>query len=186
MAMVDLAMRMREVEDRACDPSRGKLSRDTLIRLGDIAGRQQLSHSYLEQILARLRRAGLVYAARGPGGGYGLARAAAAITIADIIAAVDELAVDERINAAPCAIGRAGRADESGPAAGCESPQTHDLWRELGHQITLFLQGVTLADVTMGRVIGRAVRLPRRQAAQWERDALPRRQRNTAPPPGGT
>jgi Rrf2 family iron-sulfur cluster assembly transcriptional regulator len=46
--------------------------------------------------------------------------------------------------------------------------QTHDLWFELGRQIALFLCGITLADVVMGRVIGRAVGVPRSQAEQNE------------------
>src|SRR5271166_2467525 len=71
--------------------------------LADIAARQQLSQSYLEQLFAKLRRAGLVCAARGPGGGYGLARTASEIAIADIVAAVDE-----PIKAARCDIGSGG------------------------------------------------------------------------------
>ena len=58
--------------------------------LAEIAARQKLSQSYLEQLFAKLRRAGLVASARGPGGGYRLARGPEAIAIADIIAAVDE------------------------------------------------------------------------------------------------
>ena len=52
----------------------------------------------------------------------------------------------------------------TGPAAGAEMCQTHDLWFELGRQITLFLRGITLADVIEGRVIGRAVGLSRLEA----------------------
>ena len=48
-----------------------------------------------------------------------------------------------------------GRAD--GRWRSGERCQTHDLWDELGRQIRLFLEGVTLADVVTGRVLGRAV-----------------------------
>ncbi len=65
-------------------------SNPTPVCLADIAGRQQLSQSYLEQLFGKLRRADLVYSARGPGGGYRLARPANEIAIADIVAAVDE------------------------------------------------------------------------------------------------
>jgi DNA-binding IscR family transcriptional regulator len=43
--------------------------------------------------------------------------------------------------------------------------QTHDLWFELGRQIELFLQGITLADVVEHAVRGRAVPLPTREVA---------------------
>ena len=59
MAMTDLAGRQA---DRA-------------VTLADIAARQEISLSYLEQLFARLRRRGLVKSTRGPGGGYRLARA---------------------------------------------------------------------------------------------------------------
>jgi Rrf2 family iron-sulfur cluster assembly transcriptional regulator len=95
-------------------------------------------------LFARLRRAGLVASVRGPGGGYRLARAAVAITLAEITDAVDE----------PI---RATRCEEGGP--GCMAGKrclAHDLWEELGQQIRLFLSHVTLADVVEGRVLGRA------------------------------
>jgi Rrf2 family iron-sulfur cluster assembly transcriptional regulator len=101
-------------------------------------------------LFAKLRRSGLVASARGPGGGYRLARDTDRISIAAIIAAVDE----------PI---RATRCDEkSGPCLALpgqlsERCQTHDLWAELGRQITLFLDGVTLADVVLNQVRGRAV-----------------------------
>ncbi|HVZ08321.1 Rrf2 family transcriptional regulator [Rhodopila sp.] len=148
--------------------------------LAEIAARQQLSLSYLEQLFSKLRRAGLVASARGPGGGYRLARPASAIAIAEVV-----LAVDEPIKATRCEIGSGGclalpqaprdgtaaadgacsrEASPSGvsparPAAG-RPCQTHDLWWELGRQVTLFLDGITLADVVQGRVAGRAVAVP--------------------------
>ena len=138
MAMVDLAS--RQSVGCECGP----------VCLAEIAASQQLSLSYLEQLFARLRRSGLVASARGPGGGYRLARDSDEISVAAIIAAVDE----------PI---RATRCDEtSGPCLALpghlnERCQTHDLWAELGRQIGLFLGGVTLADVVLGQVRGRAV-----------------------------
>jgi Rrf2 family transcriptional regulator, iron-sulfur cluster assembly transcription factor len=138
MAMVDLAS--RQSLGCECGP----------VCLAEIAASQQLSLSYLEQLFARLRRSGLVASSRGPGGGYRLARDTDRISIAAIIAAVDE----------PI---RATRCDEtSGPCLALpgqmtERCQTHDLWAELGRQIGLFLGGVTLADVVLGQVRGRAV-----------------------------
>jgi len=116
------------------------------VKLSDIAGRQEISLPYLEQLFSKLRRGGLVKGARGPGGGYRLARAACETRIADIIAAVEE-----PIKATRC---------RSGSAKGCLGHTgrclTHDLWEELGRQIEVFLESVTLADVLERRVLGRA------------------------------
>src|ERR1700742_4600745 len=110
MAMVDLAVR------QVADPDRG------LICLADIAARQQLSQSYLEQLFGKLRRAGLVGSARGPGGGYRVTRPPAEIAIADIV-----VAVDESIKATRCEVGSGGCMVAAAPAACGEKCQTHDL-----------------------------------------------------------
>jgi Rrf2 family transcriptional regulator, iron-sulfur cluster assembly transcription factor len=151
MAMVDLAA--RETARRPND----------LICLADIAQRQQLSQSYLEQLFGKLRRADLVCSARGPGGGYRLARPPSEIAIADIVAAVDEQMAATRcvIGSGGCLLASAPAVESSaGPPTGGEMCHTHDLWSELGRQIALFLCGITLADVVLGRVVGRAIRLP--------------------------
>src|SRR5579883_2500762 len=70
------------------------------VALADIAERQEISLSYLEQLFAKLRKGGLVTSVRGPGGGYRLAFAAAETRISDII-----LAVDEPIRATRCTPG---------------------------------------------------------------------------------
>src|SRR5579871_605932 len=116
------------------------------VALADIAERQEISLSYLEQLFAKLRRGGLVKSVRGPGGGYRLSRPAAELRISDII-----VAVDEPIAATRC---------ESGSSKGCTATGarcvTHDLWEELGRQIHVFLSSVSLADVIEKRVLGRA------------------------------
>jgi Rrf2 family transcriptional regulator, iron-sulfur cluster assembly transcription factor len=140
MAMADLAT--QQTIGCECGP----------VCLAEIAARQQLSLSYLEQLFGKLRRAGLVGSARGPGGGYRLARSSDTITIADIVAAVEE-----PIHATRCDADGGGCMAAPGFAGHGERCQTHDLWHELGRQIALFLQGVTLADVVNGRVAGRAV-----------------------------
>src|SRR5215472_2487776 len=114
------------------------------VALADIAARQEISLSYLEQLFAKLRRGGLVRSVRGPGGGYLLARSAEETRISDAI-----LAVDEPIRATRC---------KSGSAIGCRSNKsrclTHDLWEGLGNQIHIFLSSVSLADVCGKRVLG--------------------------------
>ena len=73
MAMVDVACQ-----------SNGKP-----VSLADIAVRQEISQSYLEQLFGKLRKGGLVKSVRGPGGGYVLARPADAVSFADVIRVID-------------------------------------------------------------------------------------------------
>ncbi len=116
----------------------------TPVALADIAERQEISLSYLEQLFGKLRKGGLVRSVRGPGGGYLLARPAAEMRISDII-----MAVDEPIQTTRCS---------PGSPAGCHNNKgrclTHDLWEELANQIYLYLSSVTLADVIERRVLG--------------------------------
>ena len=55
----------------------------------EIAAAQQIPQNFLENILAELRRAGIVHTHRGPGGGSSLARPAEAITVGEILLAID-------------------------------------------------------------------------------------------------
>ncbi len=110
--------------------------------LHEIAARQGISLAYLEQLFARLRRAGLVEGVRGPHGGYRLSRAAEEISVSDIIAAVNE-----RVPTTRCVPGQ---------TVGCtgrsERCLTHDLWAALGRRIEAFLVETSLADVVAGRL----------------------------------
>jgi len=116
------------------------------VSLADIAQRQEISLSYLEQLFAKLRRGGLVKRVRGPGGGYRLSRPSPELRIADIIVAVDE----------PIAATRCKPGSSKGCTAQGARCVTHDLWEELGRQIHVFLSGVSLSDVVEKRVLGRA------------------------------
>ncbi len=114
------------------------------VSLAEIAERQEISLSYLEQLFGKLRKGGLVASVRGPGGGYLLARGRDELRVADII-----LAVDEPIKATRCT---------PGSPMGCHSNRgrclTHDLWEELGNQIFLYLNSVTLEDICQRRILG--------------------------------
>ena len=114
------------------------------ISLADIAERQGISLSYLEQLFAKLRRDGVVKSIRGPGGGYILSRRADRIHIADIV-----LAVEEPVRITRCS---------PGSPEGCGTDQarcsTHELWEALGNQIYGFLSSVTVADVCARRISG--------------------------------
>jgi Rrf2 family iron-sulfur cluster assembly transcriptional regulator len=118
------------------------------VSLAEIAARQEISLAYLEQLFARLRRAGLVTSARGPGGGYRLARALGETSIADIVHAVDE-----PLEATRCAgHATAEKTSGGGCMAGGARCLTHNLWDALGRQIEGFLAAVTLEDVIAGRI----------------------------------
>jgi Rrf2 family iron-sulfur cluster assembly transcriptional regulator len=109
------------------------------IALGDIARRLELSLAYLEQLFMKLRRNGLVQSVRGPGGGYVLGRLAGAISIGEIMAAVDE----------PVKMTRC--ADEDDGCVASTRCSTHYLWDALGAHIEQFLADATLQDVLSGR-----------------------------------
>lgn len=101
------------------------------ITLAEIAERQGISLSYLEQLFAQLRRCKLVSSTRGPGGGYSLGRPAAQINVAEVITAVDE-SLDVR------------RCEGKGDCHDTSKCLTHDLWTDLTHQIHAFLSKITL------------------------------------------
>ena len=109
------------------------------VALLSISERQQVSLSYLEQMFSRLRRQGVVESTRGPGGGYTLGRPAAQITVADIVAAVDE-------------------ADECQPRTGLADGLSTQLWRELdgvmlAHLATITLQRLLDQQVASGATV---------------------------------
>lgn len=104
------------------------------IALADIAQRQGISLSYLEQLFAKLRKRGLVISVRGPGGGYNLAREARSIYIAEVITAVDE-----NVDTTRC--GGAHNCKSDGPCL------THDLWMDLSDRIYGYLNNISLQDL---------------------------------------
>jgi Rrf2 family iron-sulfur cluster assembly transcriptional regulator len=112
------------------------------VSLAEIATRQEISLSYLEQLFARLRKSGLVLSVRGPGGGYRLAKGAHETVVAEIV-----LAVDEPIRATRCI----GHSSPKGCMMAGERCITHNLWEDLGDEIHRYLAGVSLEDVVMNR-----------------------------------
>ena len=131
MAMADLAM---------CS------SEGMPVPLSEIADRQEISVSYLEQLFCKLRKSGLVNSTRGPRGGYLVARELGETRIADII-----LAVDEPIRVTRCKLGS---------PVGCTSDKsrclTHDLWAELTNHIHMYLSSVSLRDIVEKKILGSA------------------------------
>jgi Rrf2 family transcriptional regulator, iron-sulfur cluster assembly transcription factor len=127
MAMVELAVRDREQP----------------VTLAAISESQEIPLAYLEQIFAKLRKAGLVHSVRGPGGGYHLAKSPSELTIACIVIASEEAI-------------RMTRCNPENKMHGCMAQKTrcmtHDLWDGLSSQIYDYLQALTLEDVVARRI----------------------------------
>ena len=104
------------------------------ISVVDISERQGISAAYLEQLLAKLKKQGLLVSVRGPGGGYQLERELDGITVSSIITAVGD-GVD------------ATRCHGNGDCQDGHMCLTHDLWSDLSGEIDGFLTGISLADL---------------------------------------
>ena len=124
-AMLDLALHQASLVDEQIVP----------VALVDIANRQDISLSYLEQLFAKLRREGLVVSSRGTKGGYRIDKPLADISVARVITAVNE-----KLDTTKC-----------GGAKNCHGPNstclTHDLWTSLGDYIYSYLDKISLADL---------------------------------------
>ena len=104
------------------------------ISLPEIADRQNISLSYLEQLFSRLKKSGLVESIKGPGGGYMLSKGADDIVISEVIQAVDEDLETTACN---------GKSN-------CHNNHqciSHNSWQDLGTEIKNFLSDITLQQV---------------------------------------
>ena len=104
------------------------------ISLPEIAVRQNISLSYLEQLFSRLKKNGLVESIKGPGGGYRLSKGADDIVISDVIHAVEENLETTACN---------GKSN-------CHNNQqclSHNLWEDLEMLINNFFEKNTLKDI---------------------------------------
>lgn len=135
MAMLDLA----EMSQTADKP----------VTLAQIAERQRISLSYLEQLFAKLRKGGVVTSARGPGGGYQMAREAGAVYLSDIVDAVDE---DIDLTRCKTLYKLEGIHPLTGGCVAGKKCNAHDLWAAMGSHMNQFLQRVTLQMVLDGEV----------------------------------
>ncbi len=108
-----------------------------LVSLAEVSKRQDISLPYLEQLFVKLRRAGLVEAVRGPGGGYKLARSPDAIRVSEVMQAVEET-VDALHTGAGASGGVSGTRAQS---------LTNRMWEGLSAQVYVFLHSTRLSDV---------------------------------------
>ena len=125
VALADLAM------------MRNKAGGEDRVSLAEISKRQDISLPYLEQLFVKLRRAGLVEAVRGPGGGYRLARDPVEIRVSEVLQAVEET-----VDATNAGAGATGAV--SGTRA---QSLTNRLWESLSANVYVFLHQVRLSDV---------------------------------------
>lgn len=128
MALLDLAFNSNFVEE---------FEGQTSCSLQDIAKRQEVSLSYLEQLFSKLKKAGLVNSLRGAKGGYILAKNPRNISIYEIISASEE-----NIKMTRC-----GSSDHSGCMSSKEQCITHELWEGLEKNIENYFKNITLSEL---------------------------------------
>jgi Rrf2 family protein len=113
---------------------------DQPVTIKEISEKQDVSVTYLEQILNKLRKAGLIRSVRGPGGGYLLSQGPEKISIASIVNELEgPVAITSCLN----------------PEEGCirvDNCVTHLLWKALGEQIEGFLKTITLQNLMSGDI----------------------------------
>jgi Rrf2 family protein len=131
--MVELARRAGESTDGA----------ESVVPLAEIAEHDGMPLAYLEHLVARLRKAGLIDSRRGSRGGYMLARPAADITMAEVVEALEgSIAPIECISQGPD--GSIVCSRESDPSHTCP---TKLLWTRVRFSIVRTLEDTTLADL---------------------------------------
>jgi Rrf2 family protein len=118
LALLELAIRYNEGEP---------------LQIRQIAAQQNIPDRYLEQLLATLRRSGLVRSQRGAKGGYLLAREPRKITLFDIVSCLDGLEAQE--------------SEQETARATLENAVIGDIWREVRQAVNLVLQQHTLQDL---------------------------------------
>jgi Rrf2 family transcriptional regulator, cysteine metabolism repressor len=123
------------------------------VPLAEIAAHDGLPLAYLEHLVARLRKAGLVDSRRGSRGGYMLARPAAQITMAEVVEALEgAIAPIECISEADD--GSIVCARESGSTGSLHVCPTKLLWTRVRLSIVQTLRETTLADLLVTPVLG--------------------------------
>jgi Rrf2 family iron-sulfur cluster assembly transcriptional regulator len=114
-------------------------SREEPIALHKIAEKEHISTEFLQQIFFRLRKAGLIAAARGPGGGFYLAKDMHNVTALDVLQAAGEC-----LRIAPCTEVKRGRHKPCSELQCCEAGE---FWLGMENSIKQFAQRKTLAEL---------------------------------------
>lgn len=109
-------------------------SEDEAVSISSIASRQNISDSYLEQLVSKLKKAGLVKSVRGAGGGYRLAKEAKDISVGDVLRALEG-----NLDAVACP----GN-EESGGCQASDLCVTRYVWQRINDSITEAVDGIML------------------------------------------
>lgn len=120
---------LRAVVDIAANADSGCVS------LKSVAQRQNISESYLEQLICPLKKAGIVKSTRGAQGGYVLAKAAEDITVGEVIRALE----------GPLDIVECSANKESCGAGSCKNCVTKNVWEKLSESVNEAADSITLA-----------------------------------------
>jgi Rrf2 family protein len=122
------------------------------LTIKEIAQRQGISLSYLEQILYRLGKAGLIESVRGPGGGYLLGRKPAELTIGDVVRALE----------GPIALSHCLEPGEAGDCFQADDCVARMVWVKVGAKIEEALDSISFDDLLQGQ--SKKAAAPRRKA----------------------
>ncbi len=126
------------------------------ITIKEIADRQGISFSYLEQILHKLGKAGVIESVRGPAGGYLLARKPAELTIGDIVRTLE----------GPIALSHCLEPGESGDCNQADDCVARMVWVKVGAKIEEALDSISFNDLLQKEIRKTSVLLrPRKKTA---------------------
>ncbi len=106
------------------------------IKVKEIAGRQEISEKYLEQIISVLNKAGYVKSVRGAQGGYRIARDPSSYTVGMILRLTEG-----SLNPVACLD------DDVNECERCDTCETLEVWKELADAINRIVDNVTIADL---------------------------------------
>lgn len=113
-----------------------KCSENEPVSIGSIAERQDISERYLEQLMAKLKKANLVKSIRGAGGGYVLAKAAEDISAGDVLRALEG-----DLEPAECLAYHEGGCEASGTCV------TKYVWKQINEKINETVDGIKLSTL---------------------------------------
>ncbi len=119
-AMIDLAVHSEEA-----------------VPISSIAARENISECYLEQLAAKLKKAGLVVSTRGAQGGYRLARPSSEISVGDVLRALEG-----SVNAVECP----GLLEEES-CQNSECCAARSVWQKINDSITKAVDDIDLAQL---------------------------------------
>jgi len=112
-------------------------SEEEAVSIQSIATRQNISDSYLEQLVSKMKKAGLVKSLRGAGGGYMLAKPAREISVGDILRALEG-----NLNAVTCPAN-----ENTGGCEGADLCVTRYVWKRINDSITEAVDTMMLSQL---------------------------------------